>query len=330
MAYHYAAETCSNTADMFGKINTFLVTTVGWTLHDDQSGAGTPYRVYRSPGEDGVGFRYLQVLLVSTAFVNFRMYRFWDNTTQTGTYQVGYTGTTTGILGSASEFVAFFMGDLDNFFVVSKISDLYRIAGMAKLTTLYADGQTVTTDAVSTGSDVVIPVDDDSFFEEGFYEIANTNSASGERERVEVINVGVGEITVAALANNHPAGAIIAKQVLPFALFQHSGSADVVHCFRVGVASGTQALTHTSSAPVTTSLSPDPIDAKHQLWPGWVYYATDTMVYGAPSVIFKVPTTDLSSEDLVTVDGIEYIVFNGTRSPFSTAGRTAIKKGTVV
>lgn len=330
MAYHYATEACANTADMFAKINTFLVTTVGWTLHDDQSGAGTPYRVYRSPGEDGVGFRYLQVLLASTTFVNFRMYRFWDNTTQTGTYQVGQTSTTQGILGATSEFVVFFMGDLDNFFVVIKISDVYRIAGMAKLTTLYADGMAVTTDAVSSGSDVVIPVDDDSFFKEGFYEITNTNSATGATEIVEVTNVGVGEITVATLANNHPAGAIISKQAIPFALFQHTTSADVAYSFRVSEAVGTTQLNMASSAPANTGLSPDTLEAKFQLWPGWVYYPTDNMVYGHPSVIFKISTTDLSSEDLITVNGTEYIVFNATRSPFTTTGRTAIKKGNVV
>ena len=329
MAYHYATEACANTADMFAKINTFLVTTVGWTLHDDQSGAATPYRVYRSPGEASVGFRYLQVLLVSTTFVNFRMYRFWDADTHTGTYQVGQTSTTQGILGATSEFVVFFMGDLDNFFVVIKISDVYRIAGMAKLTTLYADGTAVTTDAVSSGSDVVIPVDDDSFFEEGFYEIANTNSATGATEIVEVTNVGVGEITVATLANNHPAGAIISKQAIPFALFNHTTNADVVFTFRINDTAGTTAVSGTSAAPATAVLSPDAIEAKFQLWPGWVYYPTDNMVYGHPSVIFKISTTDLSSEDLITVNGTEYIVFNATRSPFSTAGRTAIKKGSV-
>lgn len=332
MARHYTVLTCDNTADLFAKLNTFLVSTVGWTLLDDQSGAGTPYRVYRTPGEDGYGYRYYRITLGSTTSLNIRAYRFWNESTQTGSYEIGNTSTGYGIIGSTSAFVAFAFADLDGLWVASKISNAYYIRGLGLTNPLYGDDKTVTTNSASAGSNVVIPVADDSFFVEGeYYEIANTNSATGAQERVQVTNVGSGEITVATLANAHPSGALIAKQVMP--IFLHTGSASTDSTYGWRINAGAATATSQSifdSRPATSGLSPDGLGGKYQLWPGFVNYTTDNMVYGATRDIFAVPTTDLSSEDIITVNGFDYMVFAPLRSPISTTGRIAVLKGVTV
>lgn len=329
MARHYAALTCSNTADLFGQLNTFLVGTVGWTLLDDQSGAGTPYYIYRAPGEDGYGYRYYRITSGSTTALNFRAYRFWNESTQTGSYEIGNSTAFNGIIGSTSAFVAFAFADLDGLWVASKISNAYYIRGFGLTNPIYGDDKTVTTNSASAGSNVVIPVADDSFFVEGeYYEIANTNSATGAQERVQVTNVGSGEITVATLANAHPSGALIAKQVMPIFLHTGSASTDNTYGWRINAGGATATPQSISdSRPMSNGLSPDALEGKFQLWPGFVNYSTDNMVYGATRDIFAVPTTDLSSEDIITVNGFDYMVFSASRGPISTSGRLAILKG---
>jgi len=62
MAYHSTSGTATNTADLLTKLKDFLVTTCGWTLHDDGSATAEPYYVLKSVGESGNEDIYIQFI----------------------------------------------------------------------------------------------------------------------------------------------------------------------------------------------------------------------------------------------------------------------------
>ena len=60
MAYQSIQGTASGRLDLLNKIKDCLVTTVGWTLHDDQSADARPYYVFKSAGESVAEDIYLR------------------------------------------------------------------------------------------------------------------------------------------------------------------------------------------------------------------------------------------------------------------------------
>lgn len=89
--------TVNSYSDLIDEITSFLVTTCGWTLHDDMRAEATPYVVLTTTGEDGLYYPlYLRIFDKSVSqpsynYFYFEQYTYWDNTTHTGRNLRAYT-----------------------------------------------------------------------------------------------------------------------------------------------------------------------------------------------------------------------------------------------
>ncbi len=86
MAYHSTSGTATNTADLLVKLKDFLVTTCGWTLHDDGSAQAEPYYVLKSVGESGNEDIYIQIIndTANSDCISVKGYLYWNAATHVG------------------------------------------------------------------------------------------------------------------------------------------------------------------------------------------------------------------------------------------------------
>ena len=126
MAYHSTTGTAASSADFLVKLKDFLVTTCGWTLHDDGSATAAPYYVLRSCGESGVEDIYLQLINDSgTDRISVHAFLYWDAAAHTGAKEAYSSANTYLRTVDASPFLYWFYADLDHFFVVTKVVATY-------------------------------------------------------------------------------------------------------------------------------------------------------------------------------------------------------------
>ena len=126
MTYHSTSGTAASSADFLVKLKDFLVTTCGWTLHDDGSATANPYFVLRSFGESGAEDIYLQLINDSgTDRISVHAFLYWDAGAHTGVKEAYYSSQTYLRTVDASSFFYWVYADLDHFFVVTKVVATY-------------------------------------------------------------------------------------------------------------------------------------------------------------------------------------------------------------
>lgn len=224
MAMHTASGTATNTANLWTLLRTFVETTCGWTVHDDQSGAGTPYMIWSTIGEGGTDKCFIR-MEDNASYVNtlqLYTYRFWDAAAHTGNdVSPAYPASTVQIKTvDASSFLYWFFGDLDAIHVVTKISTTYYLGFFGIMDSIWSHDYAITANSETAGSDVVVEVDDTAIFTvDQYYGMINKNNATGSYEKVrcKAIDPGV-SITLYTMANNHPAGAILGEDPYPNAV----------------------------------------------------------------------------------------------------------------
>lgn len=217
MAYHSVSGTANNTADMLVRLKDFLVTTCGWTLHDDGSALSDPYYVLKSVGESGMEDIYIQFINDASAdCISVKGSLYWNASTHTGVKMAHSSGTTVISTKDSAQFLYWLYGDLDHVFVVTKITATYygHYSGIIKR--YWSGAVAITQAAVNAGSNVAIQVNDASLFNSGSHYIIK-DDANIERVQVTARDTEStpNTITVASLAAAYASGAKVGEDPQP-------------------------------------------------------------------------------------------------------------------
>lgn len=218
MAYHSTSGTATNTADLLVKLKDFLVTTCGWTLHDDGSAQAEPYYVLKSVGESGNEDIYIQIIndTANVDCISVKGYLYWNATTHVGVKVVFSSAATMISTKDATQFLYWLYGDLDHVYVVTKIVATYYGHYSGVIRRFWSSQTAISQGAVTAGSNVVIQVDDASILTVNKRYIIKDN-ANIERVLVSArdTNATPNTITVATLVNGYAAGAKIGEDPQP-------------------------------------------------------------------------------------------------------------------
>ena len=230
MAYHSTSGTAANTADFLIKLKDFLVTTCGWTLHDDQMGQAQPYFVTKSSGESGNEDIYMQFCNdTNVDIIAVKGCLYWNATTHAAVKDAFYPAGTCITTKDSGAFLYWFYGDMDHVFVVTKIVATYygHYSGIIKR--FWSDKIAITQGGANAGSNVVVQVDDASFVTVNKRYIIKDN-ANIERVLVTAKDTSAtpNTVTIAVLANPYTVGAkmgedpqpvIVSKNNMPSAFY---------------------------------------------------------------------------------------------------------------
>lgn len=260
MAYNYSYGTATNSANLLSLLNTFVVTTCGWTLHDDQSAASPAYYVWKSTGESGTEAIFIKCTYGTTDGLVLTAYRYWNNATQIG-YQASpaYTVTTYGIWSDHdASFNYFLFGDLDRIAVVTKTAgSIYYFGSFGILTSVWSRSIATTANSEIAGTGVVIEVDVTTPFTiNKYYGIVNGNNITGDYERILVTAINPGVSITATLAGAHPAGAIIGEDPQPNYINRYGSASQIYLIGPTGTAA--QAHSFFTAASFTPVVYTDP------------------------------------------------------------------------
>jgi hypothetical protein len=217
MAYQSIQGTASGRLDLLSKMKDFLVNTVGWRLHDDQSADAKPYYVFMSAGESGAEDIYLRFQISSSSGrIEVAAFQYWDNTSQTGVNEAFYSSYTYIRAEDTADFIFWLYADLDHVFVVSKIVSTYYGQYSGSIKRFWSSAVAITQTALITGNAVVLPVNDASIFTPDQYYIIKDNS-NIERIRITAIDTAStpNTVTIEALTNDYAAGAKIGEDPQP-------------------------------------------------------------------------------------------------------------------
>ena len=217
MAYQSIQGTASGRLDLLNKIKDFLVTTVGWTLHDDQSADARPYYVFKSTGESGAEDIYLRFQIgQSSGRLEVAAFQYWDNTTQTAVNE-GFSSSYNYIRAEdTADFIYWLYADLDHVFVVSKIVSTYYGHYSGSIKRFWSSAVAITQTAIVNGSAVVAQVNDASIFTPNQHYIIK-DDANIERIKITAIDTVAtpNTVTIETLVSDYAAGAKIGEDPQP-------------------------------------------------------------------------------------------------------------------
>lgn len=209
-------KTYSTLADLFTGVCSALVS-AGWTLHDDISSTS---KVYKSQGESGnYAPAYLRVYN-SGSYIELYIWQYWNASTHTGTLS-GYA--TPSRLSAGDNFIA-----VSKDFIVGASSSYTGGAGF--IPTLFHTLLTTTTNSITSGSNVTIPVVSSSGFKVGNrYQLLGQNYEGRERVTINSIPDST-SVVVASLVSSYASGAYLGINPCPFGLW--GAGAEGFHTFR--------------------------------------------------------------------------------------------------
>jgi len=311
MAWQYTSGTALHTADFLTQLNTFMVSTLGWTLHDDLSGGSPPMRVYFSDGEDGNQQIYVRIWDSTTVDrIGGTVMRYWDNVSHTAYTEIGTYAATRQIIVTDDDapFPYWLYGDKNTVYAVTKVASVYYCVVWGLYDPVYSSAFTTTVNAETAGTNVQIEVVNGALFTAGKkYSIVNCNNATGNPELVTVSAVN-GNVLTATLANDHAAGAMIGECPLRTTInynytgYNFGGS----YCFGP---TGSPVVTNPVDVSSMYNPSPDGWQGVRWLVPNFLYYSS-TYIFGAFRNLYRTSVSGIASEDTITADGVVYKFFN--------------------
>lgn len=218
MAYHSTSGIADNTTDFFSKFRSFIVSTVGWTVLAEDLGATNPFLYISSTGESGKETIYLLFdKFTSTADkVCVRNALWWNPGTSTPIQPAGGVSYNYIATNDTTTFPYWIYADLDHIVFVTRIGTSYNAYYFGTIKRYWSSNMAITQADVSAGTNVVVQVDDASYFKAGlYYQIINRDKF--ERMQVTAIDTGASPntITIASLANSYLAGARVGEDVIP-------------------------------------------------------------------------------------------------------------------
>lgn len=279
---------CTGRQDAVEYIDT-VIQAMGWELWDDQyvtpdDGSGDHgYRIYRTAGEDDY-FQipmYARFLMDSTANeINVDMYYYWNNSTHTGLGNA--TGTDGDITTSESGFTLWVYGNKSFFSAITKISTIYYAFGVGFPRPSELKPRATLTSNASSGSSVVLSIDDVTGFEKYPYtQIIGANQEG--RDELEIEDVGVGTITVASLPRNYDAGAVIGMAPSPFVVSRDLTSGFSLNQIGVAGTANTSVLMYVSQLGFVAYGDPDSRRCAYRITP--FEFFEDTLSNDCPTAL---------------------------------------------
>jgi len=323
MAYRSTSGIADNTADFFSKFRSFIVSTVGWTVLAEDLGAANPFLYISSSGESGKETIYLlfDKYAATADKVCVRNALWWNPGTQAAVLPAGTTGYNYVATKDAATFPYWIYADLDHIVVVVRIGTTYQAFYFGIVKRYWSANMAITQADVNAGSNVVVPVDNASYFRPGlYYQIINRDKF----ERMQVTAVDTVStpqtITVATLANSYLAGARVGEDVAPVMISRSDTALTQLHTasrYTGWNASLTDVQVSGSSG---SSLGSATNDCRYNLvgiFPYWAYCATTGYIEirGQLVEVYETSTSWGVSEDVIVAgNGITYKFFYiGTR-----------------
>jgi hypothetical protein len=218
MAYHSTSGTANNTADFFVRFKNFIVDTVGWTMLAVDMGAANPYLYVNSSGESGKETIYLlfDKFTANADKLCVRAALWWNPGTSAAVLPAGTTGYNYISTKDSATFLYWIYADLDHIVVITRTGTSYYGAYLGIPKRYWSSNMALTQADVTAGSNVVVPVDNASYFKPGqYYQIINRDKF--ERMQVTAIDTAStpNTITIVSLANAYVTGARVGEDVIP-------------------------------------------------------------------------------------------------------------------
>jgi len=227
--YALVKKSVANSAAAATEIRNALVTSMGWTEHDDRSGQSPPYYVFSSQGESGSRPTvYIKMTWSDiTDKIDFNMYLHWNNTTHAGTVRLGPDTYYRLSSDDDSAFTLWVYGNKDRLALISKVGTAYMMVGLDYIDSFYKGFGTLAS-GVTAGNDKVLQLgtgEADDFVVGQNYQVAGSGSGEGrERPQVTVVTPGSHQVTVDNLARALSAGSTIARVPFPWLIIEFSNS----------------------------------------------------------------------------------------------------------
>jgi len=317
MAYHSTQGTAHGRLDLLNQIKDFLVTTVGWTLHDDQSADAQPYYVFKSVGESGAEDIYLQYRIsTSSGRLQVTAFQYWDAATHSGVNEGSSSSQTYVRVEDSADFIFWLFADKDHFFVVTKLLSSYYGQYGGLLERFWSAAVALTQEVAAAGSDVVVQVNDATIFTPDEYYIIKDN-AGIERIRITAVDTATtpNTVTIENLAQAYAASAKIGEDPQPVmvGVYNSPGYFYAVNKFdgwssvsgqqgRCGAANGgLQGETDPEMRYGTTLLFP---------WLASMYSAAYQELRGELIEVYATGGGNVASEDTIEIGADVYRVFN--------------------
>lgn len=328
MAYHSTTGTANNTADMHAKLKDFLVTTCGWTLHDDQMGLAQPYFVVSSNGESGSEDIYLQFLNDSYSdIISVRAALYWNPMTHTPVKDAFYAQYTAFATRDSIAFLYWIYADLDHIFIVTKLASTYYAHYCGLIKRFWSGAVAITQAAVTAGSNVLVQMNDASIFTAGTYYMIKDNA---NIERVQITAADTGStpntITIANLVNGYASGAKIGEDPQPIIVGRTQSPGTFYALSRFDgwqSSSGQTGSCGAAHGGMNVYCDPDLRYGKVVMFP-WLAAMTSSSyeeLRGELIDVYAIGTAAGDSEDILDLGSSTYRIFN-----ISSAGWCAVKE----
>lgn len=317
MPYHTATAICPGKQNFLAALVDFLTTTVGWTLHDDMSGDATPSYVFKSYGESGAEDIYLRFIDdSSTDRIFVEAWQYWDSATHTGVNGAWYSSATYIKIRDAAEFIYWFYADLDHVFIVTKIGSTYYGHYSGLLRRFWSDAVALTQAAVTSGSNVVVPVNDAALFLVGERYLIKDNAAIG---RVRIVARDTestpNTVTIESLANGYASGAKIGEDPQPVVAghYQSPGTFYAInHCNGYQGYNSQVGRSGAANGGLSGDCDPDQRYGRTVLFP-WLatFQASDYQeLRGEFIEVYAIGGGNVDSEDILEIGTDTYRAFN--------------------
>lgn len=216
MANHSTSGLASNTADALAKLKTFLTSTCGWTLWDDQMALAQPYFVAYSAGESGKEDIYLQFIDDASAnVISVRGALYWDPASHTAVKPV-YSPSSAIVTSDTAPFNYWMFANLDRVFIVTRLGANYYAHYSGLLKRFWSSDIAVTQAGAGVGNNITVPVNDASILSPGKYYLIKDNANIA---RVQITATDItstpNTVTIATLLTGYSAGAKIGEDPQP-------------------------------------------------------------------------------------------------------------------
>jgi len=328
-------QTANNTADLFTKLKEWWCDSTSgpqWELYDSNvSNWDSPnlneWFVVHSDGEDGKADMYYKIIYYDVNYLRVYGYLYWNASSDSGVIQYGNNPQ---IYGDDSSFQYWAYGDKDTLVTITKVGIDYYFNYFGRYNTFYDSSTSFTTESVSSGSNVWIPVDYiQPSWEVNKYIFINDHSHLEKTQIIDIDNVN-NKIQVSSLNYNYSSNAqvrmqvdlIISNQNRPhnnfYVMCSHRAyNNEVIYPATIGGANltGTHFITYS-----------DPDKLNNEYLASEIHlYSSNTNYqgyYGTLKHILIVGFEGISDEDVIDVDnGLQYRVFYMGTSNYKLAVR---------
>lgn len=318
MAYRSTSGMANNTADFFSKFRSFVVSTAGWTVLAEDLGAANPFLYISSTGESGKETIYFlfDKFAANADKICVREALWWNPGTSAAVQPAGTTGYNYIATKDAATFPYWIYADLDHIVVVVRFSTTYQAFYFGVVKRYWSSNMAITQADVSAGSNVVVPVDNASYFKPGlYYQIINRDKF--ERMQISAVDtVSTPQtITIATLANGYVAGARVGEDVAPVLMSRSDTALTQLHTASRYTGWNTSLIDVQTSGSSAGAAGSSVNDVRYNLigiFPYWAYCNTtgQTEIRGNLIEVYETQTTWGVSEDVIDAgNGITYKFF---------------------